>query len=78
MTLISKTMPRKRTKKTAKKDGTINSVERAIERMNAQALLDYAKKVNAKRRIKLLKKDTHTGETIVEIIEPSKIKSKTI
>lgn len=71
-------MPRKRAKKQPKKDGAINSVERAIERMNAQALLDYAKKINAKRRIKVLKKDTHTGETIVEIIEPSKIKTKTI
>jgi len=46
--------------------------------MNAKNVLEYAKKVNAKRRIKVLKKDIHTGETIVEIIEPSKIKSKTI
>jgi hypothetical protein len=61
-------------KKITHKGGAINSVERAVERMNAQALLDYAKKVNAKRRIKVLKKDTHTGETIVEIIDTSKIK----
>jgi len=61
-------------KKITHKGGAVNSVERAIERMNAQNALEYAKKVNAKRRIKVLKKDTHTGETIVEIIEPSKIK----
>ena len=61
-------------KKITHKGGAINSVERAVERMNAQALLEYAKKINSKRRIKVLKKDTHTGETIVEIIEPSKIK----
>ena len=65
-------------KKITHKGGAVNSVERAIERMNAQNALEYAKKVNAKRRIKVLKKDTHTGETIVEIIEPSKIKTKTI
>jgi len=65
-------------KKITHKGGAINSVERAVERMNAKNVLEYAKKVNAKRRIKVLKKDTHTGETIVEIIEPSKIKSKTI
>ena len=65
-------------KKITHKGGAINSVERAVERMNAQALLEYAKKINSKRRIKVLKKDTHTGETIVEIIEPSKIKTKTI
>lgn len=65
-------------KKITHKGGAINSVERAIERMNAQALLEYAKKINAKRRIKVLKKDTHTGETIVEIIDPNKIKTKTI
>ena len=65
-------------KKITHKGGAINSVERAVERMNAQALLEYAKKVNAKRRIKVLKKDTHTGETIVEIIEPNKIKTKKI
>ena len=65
-------------KKITHKGGAINSVERAVERMNAQALLEYAKKVNAKRRIKVLKKDTHTGKTIEEIIEPNKIKSKTI
>lgn len=65
-------------KKITHKGGAINSVERAVERMNAQNALEYAKKVNAKRRIKVLKKDTHTGETIVEIIEPSKIKTKTI
>jgi hypothetical protein len=64
-------------KKITHKGGAINSVERAVERMNAKNVLEYAKKVNAKRRIKVLKKDTHTGETIVEIIEPSKIKSKT-
>ena len=65
-------------KKITHKGGAINSVERAVERMNAQALLQYAKKINSKRRIKVLKKDTHTGETIVEIIEPNKIKSKSI
>lgn len=65
-------------KKITHKGGAINSVERAVERMNAQNALEYAKKVNAKRRIKVLKKDTHTGETIVEIIEPNKIKSKSI
>ena len=65
-------------KKITHKGGAINSVERAVERMNAQTLLEYAKKINAKRRIIVLKKDTHTGETIVEIIEPSKIKTKTI
>ena len=65
-------------KKITHKPGAINSVERAVERMNAKNVLEYAKKVNAKRRIKVLKKDTHTGETIVEIIEPNKIKSKTI
>lgn len=65
-------------KKINHKGGAINSVERAVERMNAQALLEYAQKINAKRRIKVLKKDTHTGETIVEIIEPNKIKSKII
>ena len=65
-------------KKITHKGGAINSVERAIERMNAQALLEYAKKVNAKMRIKVLKKDTHTGKTIEEIIEPNKIKSKII
>ena len=65
-------------KKITHKGGAINSVERAVERMNAQALLEYAKKINSKRRIKVLKKDTHTGETIVEIIEPNKIKTKTI
>ena len=65
-------------KKINHKGGAINSVERAVERMNAQALLEYAQKINAKRRIKVLKKDTHTGETIVEIIEPNKIKSKSI
>lgn len=59
-------------KKITHKGGAINSVERAIERMNAQSLLEYAKKINAKRRIKVLKKDTHTGETIEEIIEPNK------
>jgi len=65
-------------KKITHKGGAINSVERAVERMNAKNVLEYAKKVNAKRRIKVLKKDTHTGETIVEIIEPSKIKSNPI
>ena len=65
-------------KKIAKKPGAINSVERAVERMNAQALLEYAKKVNAKRRIIVLKKDTHKGRIIEEIIEPNKIKTKTI
>ena len=65
-------------KKITHKGGAINSVERAVERMNAQTLLEYAKKINSKRRIKVLKKDTHTGETIVEIIEPNKIKSKSI
>ena len=65
-------------KKITHKGGAINSVERAVERMNAQALLEYAKKVNAKRRIIVLKKDTHKGRIIEEIIEPSKIKSKTI
>ena len=65
-------------KKITHKGGAINSVERAVERMNAQTLLEYAKKINSKRRIKVLKKDTHTGETIVEIIEPNKIKNKTI
>ena len=65
-------------KKITHKGGAINSVERAVERMNAQTLLEYAKKINSKRRIKVLKKDTHTGETIVEIIEPNKIKYKTI
>ena len=65
-------------KKITHKGGAINSVERAVERMNAQALLEYAKKVNAKRRIIVLKKDTHTGRIIEEIIEPSKIKTKTI
>ena len=61
-------------KKITHKGGAINSVERAVERMNAQALLEYAKKVNAKRRIIVLKKDTHKGRIIEEIIEPSKIK----
>ena len=65
-------------KKITHKGGAINSVERAIERMNAHNALEYAKKVNAKRRIIVLKKDTHTGRIIEEIIEPSKIKSKTI
>jgi hypothetical protein len=65
-------------KKITHKGGAINSVERAVERMNAQALLEYAKKINAKRRIIVLKKDTHTGRIIEEIIEPSKIKTKTI
>ena len=65
-------------KKITHKGGAINSVERAVERMNAQALLEYAKKVNAKRRIIVLKKDTHKGRIIEEIIEPSKIKTKTI
>ena len=65
-------------KKITHKGGAINSVERAVERMNAQALLEYAKKVNAKRRIIVLKKDTHKGRIIEEIIEPCKIKSKTI
>ena len=35
-------------KKITHKGGAINSVERAIERMNAKALLEYAKKVNLK------------------------------
>ena len=61
-------------KKITHKGGAINSVERAIERMNAHNALEYAKKVNAKRRIIVLKKDTHTGRIIEEIIEPSKIK----
>ena len=65
-------------KKITHKGGAINSVEQAIERMNAHNVLEYAQKINAKRRIKVLKKDTHTGETIVEIIEPNKIKYKTI
>ena len=65
-------MSKRNQKKITQKSGAINSVERAIERMNDHALLEYAKKVNAKRRIKVLKKDTHTGETIIEIIEPIK------
>lgn len=40
-------------KKITHKGGAINSVEREIERMNAHALLEYAKKVNLKRRIKV-------------------------
>ena len=80
MILISNPMANRKQvqKKITHKSGAINSVERAIERMNAQALLEYAKKVNAKRRIIVLKKDTHTGRIIEEIIEPSKIKTKTI
>lgn len=80
MILISNPMANRKQvqKKITHKGGAINSVERAIERMNAQALLEYAKKVNAKRRIKVLKKDTHTGRIIEVIIEPSKIKTKTI
>ena len=35
-------------KKITHKGGAINSVERAVERMNAQALLEIPKKVNAK------------------------------
>ena len=76
MTLISKTMPRKRTKKTAKKDGTINSVERAVERMKSENILEYAKKMN--RPVKYLLKNTHTGETTELVIKPSKTKSKLI
>ena len=61
-------MPRKRTKKTAKKDGTINSVERAVERMNAHKVLEYAKKLN--KPVKYLLKDTHTGITTIKVIQP--------
>lgn len=57
-------------KKITHKGGAINSVERAVERMNAQNALEYAKKVNLKRRIKVLKKDTHTGITTIKVIQP--------
>ena len=69
-------MSKRNQKKITQKSGAINSVEIAIERLNATNALEYAKKQN--RPIKYLRKDTHTGETIVEIIQPNKIKSKTI
>ena len=60
-------MPKKKTqKKITHKAGAINSVERAIERMNAQALLEYAKKLN--KPVKYLLKDTHTGITTIKVI----------
>lgn len=69
-------MPRKRAKKQPKKDGAINSVERAVERMKSENVLEYAKKQN--RPVKYLLKNTHTGEITEVIIKPSKIKSKSI
>ena len=61
-------MPRKITKKTAKKDGAINSVERAVERMKSEDVLEYAKKLN--RPVKYILKDTHTGITTIKVIQP--------
>ena len=63
-------------KKITHKPGAINSVERAIMKINEQKELDKAHKMQ--RPIKWYKKNQHTGETIVETIEPNKIKSKTI
>lgn len=60
-------MPKMKTqKKITHKGGAINSVERAVERMNAKNALEYAKKLN--RPVKYLLKDTHTGITTTIVI----------
>ena len=54
-------MSKKKTqKKVVQKDGAINSVERAVERMNASNALRYAKELN--KPVVFLNKNTHTGE----------------
>lgn len=65
-------MPRKKRnqKKVVQKAGAINSVERAIERMKSENILEYAKKLN--RPVKYLLKNTHTGETTEVVIESNK------
>lgn len=53
-------MPRKKTqKKVVQKLGTITNFDKAVERLNAESLLAYAKKMNRPKYE--LKKDTHTG-----------------
>ena len=55
-------------KKITHKGGAINSVEQAVERMNAHKVLEYAKKLN--KPVKYLLKDTHTGITTIKVIQP--------
>lgn len=67
-------MPRKKTqKKVVQKLGTITNFDKAIERLNAESLLAYAKKMN--RPVKFLRKDTHTGIIIPVEIIPNRHKS---
>lgn len=46
-----------------RKGGAITRVEQNRDRLNAQQLLELAKKQN--RLVKVLEKDTHTGETFI-------------
>lgn len=63
-------------KKIKQKPGAINSVEKAIERLNDEQLLNHAKRMN--KPVYELKKDTHTGIVTKVLIEPNKHKSKPI
>lgn len=46
-----------------RKEGAITRAEQNRDRLNAQQLLELAKKQN--RPVKVLEKNTHTGETFV-------------
>ena len=67
---------KKNQKKVVQKLGTITNFDKAIERLNAESLLAYAKKMD--RPVKFLRKDTHTGIIIPVEIIPNKQQSKTI